>query len=775
VGLIYLFRRLVFAQVLLGIVAFCMAERSPGAPGLLLVAGALAALSWYVVEGPTGKPVPQWVIIPGALAAVGYLMADLYWQHGHVILAMGHFTMWLQILLLYAKKSNREYGELLVLSLMQMIGASVLTVSMIFGVLLVAYCVLALFTLLLFQFKVTSDHVLEANQASAPPQVSLPRPKAVVGKGHRWQFRFTALFIGASCAAVAVAVFLSLPRSGESQMPASLANPMGRTKVPGFSATVSLDGAPINAGSREPVLYLSIHEGGQPVVGEDKSFLLRGAALDAYNSFTHTWTRTHASSHHDVEYDIPDDGVAFNLPPEGATIVTAQIAQRVMNHRTLFSLSECPLSEFVGQNIRSVYFNPVDQQIAMGENASGVVNYTVNGVRNPPPGYFGRYFDDLTSRTSRSVAARPGRAIRQSDFAKYATGWDLSSRRITEESQRILKAANVTRKPSGNDAQTDIRTADALAAYLRDTFTYELANPTTSQGQEPIYEFLFTHKKGHCELFASSLAAMARCIGLPARVITGYRASEFNRIGKYYVVRQSHAHAWTEIMCGNLGWIAFDATPPAAVAEEHRGAQGWFTIFREAYEHLEFKWVSSVVAYDGESRNQLVQDVNSQIRNIAGDRDSSVQKVLQTIVDLPNQWRLDSISYTMMGIIVFFIIVAIASLVHTLIVRRRRMMALQLTRLPRKQRNALARRLVWYLTMLDLLERHGYIRPLWQSPLDFSQELAEANPMRFDPVVSLTEIFYEIRFGHRDLDDDRHSRVKAHLRQLELALSRKGG
>src|SRR5690606_37322324 len=133
--------------------------------------------------------------------------------------------------------------------------------------------------------------------------------------------------------------------------------------------------------------------------GEDKSFLLRGAALDAYNSFTHTWTRTHASSHHDVEYDIPDDGVAFNLPPEGATIVTAQIAQRVMNHRTLFSLSGCPLSEFVGQNIRSIYFNPVDQQIAMGENTSGVVNYTVNGVRNPPPGYFGRYFDDLTSRT----------------------------------------------------------------------------------------------------------------------------------------------------------------------------------------------------------------------------------------------------------------------------------------------------------------------------------------------------------------------------------------
>ena len=57
-----------------------------GNPVMMLVAGTLAALSWYVVEGPSGKPVPQWVIHLGAFATVGYLVIDLQWQEGNVIL-----------------------------------------------------------------------------------------------------------------------------------------------------------------------------------------------------------------------------------------------------------------------------------------------------------------------------------------------------------------------------------------------------------------------------------------------------------------------------------------------------------------------------------------------------------------------------------------------------------------------------------------------------------------------------------------------------------------
>jgi hypothetical protein len=112
-------------------------------------------------------------------------------------------------------------------------------------------------------------------------------------------------------------------------------------------------------------------------------------------------------------------------------------------------------------------------------------------------------------------------------------------------------------------------------------------------------------------------------------------------------------------------------------------------------------------------------------------------------------------------------------LIHTIVVQKRRLTALQLQRLSRTDRKALAKRLKWYLAMLETLERNGYIRPIWQSPLDFSRELAKANPARFTPVISLTEIFYEIRFGHREMDEDRRSRVRDHMRVLEHGLLRR--
>src|SRR5213078_4710216 len=100
--LVFLFRRLIYAQILLGLAAFCIAERNPG---MLLVAGSVAALSWYVVEGPSGKPLPQLVTLPMAMGAIAWLAFEILpWQNNKVIVAVGHFTMWLQIIQLYGHK-----------------------------------------------------------------------------------------------------------------------------------------------------------------------------------------------------------------------------------------------------------------------------------------------------------------------------------------------------------------------------------------------------------------------------------------------------------------------------------------------------------------------------------------------------------------------------------------------------------------------------------------------------------------------------------------------
>ena len=288
--LIYSFRRLVFTQVLLGIVSFCIVEQNPG---ILLVAGAIGALSWYVTEGPSGRPLPRWLINLAALTAVAWLMLDLFrWQKGNVVVAMGHFTMWLQILLLYTEKSNREYGQLLVLSLMQMIGASVLSVSMIYGALLAVYCVVGLLTALQFHLKITWDRVYEANRDACPQPELVSRPPPVVGRGHRWHLRIMVLVIGLLCAVIAVAVFVATPRNADRRLPAQITGPAARAQV-GFNDRISLTTSPLGRESKEPVLNFAVRFGQSNMGGKGHSWLLRGAALDRYDPATHTWLRGH--------------------------------------------------------------------------------------------------------------------------------------------------------------------------------------------------------------------------------------------------------------------------------------------------------------------------------------------------------------------------------------------------------------------------------------------------------------------------------------------------
>jgi hypothetical protein len=79
-------------------------------------------------------------------------------------------------------------------------------------------------------------------------------------------------------------------------------------------------------------------------------------------------------------------------------------------------------------------------------------------------------------------------------------------------------------------------------------------------------EFLFETRRGFCEHYASAFTLVMRAAGVPARVVTGYQGGEFNPIGGYMIVRQSDAHAWSEIWVAGRGWLRVD--PTAAVAPE---------------------------------------------------------------------------------------------------------------------------------------------------------------------------------------------------------------
>jgi transglutaminase-like putative cysteine protease len=101
--------------------------------------------------------------------------------------------------------------------------------------------------------------------------------------------------------------------------------------------------------------------------------------------------------------------------------------------------------------------------------------------------------------------------------------------------------------------------------FLRsEEFFYTLTPPPL--GLDTADEFLFATREGFCEHYASAFTIMLRAAGVPARVVTGYQGGELNPLGQYYIVRQSDAHAWTEVWFDDDGWVRVD--PITAVAPE---------------------------------------------------------------------------------------------------------------------------------------------------------------------------------------------------------------
>ena len=124
------------------------------------------------------------------------------------------------------------------------------------------------------------------------------------------------------------------------------------------------------------------------------------------------------------------------------------------------------------------------------------------------------------------------------------------------------------RAASDDDAEIVNR---ALRHFRQEPFAYTLQPPPL--GSDAVDDFLFETRRGFCEHYASSFTVMMRMAGIPARVVTGYQGGEINELGGYLQVRQSDAHAWSEVWLPERGWVRVDPTAAVAPDRIERGLQ----------------------------------------------------------------------------------------------------------------------------------------------------------------------------------------------------------
>ena len=169
---------------------------------------------------------------------------------------------------------------------------------------------------------------------------------------------------------------------------------------------------------------------------------------------------------------------------------------------------------------------------------------------------------------------------------------------------------------SNPDGDADL-VARVLRMFHEQPYAYTLTPPLL--GNDGIDEFLFSTRRGFCEHYAGAFTFLMRAAGVPARVVTGYQGGEFNRLGNYFIVRQSDAHAWSEVWLRDRGWVRVD--PTAAVAAERiengiasalsigeplpffvRTDMEWLRQMRMRWDTLNNQWNQWVLGYNEEKQ-----------------------------------------------------------------------------------------------------------------------------------------------------------------------------
>ena len=162
---------------------------------------------------------------------------------------------------------------------------------------------------------------------------------------------------------------------------------------------------------------------------------------------------------------------------------------------------------------------------------------------------------------------------------------------------------------------------EALDFLRRGGYQYTLSPPRL--GRNAVDEFLFDTRQGYCEHYSSAFVVLMRAMGVPARVVTGYQGGELNPVDGFITVRQSDAHAWSEVWLMERGWVRVDPTAAVAPMRIDQGAReiarqsglslpgasgsfAWLRSIRFNWEAVENSWNQWVLSYSQDRQRDLV-------------------------------------------------------------------------------------------------------------------------------------------------------------------------
>jgi hypothetical protein len=670
-------------------------------PAVLLV-GAAILFRGYLLATRRTLLIPETWTTRLTLGYVAFYLADYFVFSGVFVTATVHLVLFVMVVRLFSSKRDRDYYFLAVIAFLMVLAAAVLTVDSSFLLAFAAFMLMGVVTCILMEMRHASATATVRANSSHDNLAHQQMAFSLAGASPALAFMILL---------AAAAIFFVLPRISNGYLSAFARSNEIST---GFSDRVQLGQIGEIQQSNSLVMHIQID--GDRHGAYDLKW--RGVTLNLFDG--KTWFNPHA------QHVAPNlGGGGFLLSRAGAQGGRFQPAAAVqfIHYQVLME----PL-------LSNVFFLAPTPNLLQG-NYRLVTMDNGDAVFNLDPEH------PINRYEATSDIAQPGPGQLRAASDAYPPDILLNYLQLPRLDARVAPLARQISASADNNYDK----AAAIETYLRTKFGYTLQLPR-SVPLDPVANFLFERKQGHCEYFASSMAVMLRALGIPSRVVNGFRTGEFNDLTSQYLVRASSAHSWVEAYFPGYGWISFDPTPAAPATM--RTGWGRSTLYLDA---LASFWREWVINYDAGHQYSLGREATrnsvewlQRARNWARGKHEALlgvaRRTERTVSDSPARWSIAG--------------VAIAGLLVVGANARRLWRGVRSRRLAaRPEKSPSLAATIWYERMTRMLARRGWNKTPAHTPKEFLTSIQDES-MR-ESVAKFTRHYESARFGGSALDAQR--------------------
>ena len=676
-------------------------------PTILLVVLALGVRGYLLAERRRIVFSERWTT-PLTIAYFIFYAGDYLLLSRSFLTATVHLVLFAVVVRTFSLRRDRDYTMLAILAFLMVLASAVLTVDSVFLVFFAGFTLMAVATFILMEMrragKSASFHARHSQDAYEHRHLAFSLA------------RMTPVLVGMILAGAAVVFFL-LPRMSAGYLGGYT---FGTDISTGFSDRVQLGQIGQIQQSDAVVMHIQI-DGDQR---GQYALHWRGVALANFDG--KNWST--ASAQYPLQRQ-PDGGFSIPFFSQGVAPPTA-LQARAAAVGSLKHIHYRVLMEPIGTNV--FFLAPWARRVggayrALQIDAGGAVS---NADSQRAVGIYEA--DSDISSPAPAQLREASETLPQ--FAFYYLQLPGLDPRVPQ------LAAQITASASNNYDK-----AVALERYLQSHYGYTL-QLLRSPVADPLANFLFERKQGHCEYFASSMAVMLRTLRIPSRVVNGFRSDEFNDLTGNYVVRAKNAHSWVEVYFPGYGWVTFDPTPGGAIGSP----QGWARAMLYLDAATSF-WREWVISYDAAHQYVLGQSVVSGTRGswerarmwarLRYERLMNLARKSQHVVGRsPMRWLGVSIA-------VALLLLALANAAWIArIIRTRRLRA-------HPERSPDQAAAMWYERMSRYLARRGVRKTTTQTAQEFVRVIEDSRLRA--PVARFTDAYEAARFGNSPDDAQR--------------------